>query len=216
MKCISTALAIALTAFSCSMFAQSNDEFKAFTGGPVCGLNFTQVDGDTFYGYHKVAINAGGLVYVHFTKALGVSMELDYTRKGSRGELVTQGSAVGTYVEKYFMNVNYVEVPLTFHIISHGFDFEAGASYARLVNSSEWVETDHYVSIDPVVNRFNTSDVDFILGMMYKLYKGWHVNARFQYSLTSIRPPERIPLGFGWGDLGQYNNMFSLRVMYLF
>ena len=199
--------------------AQSNyyePEQKVFDGGLVGGLNFTQIDGDTFYGYHKVGINLGGVVYIHFTKVVGLSMELDYTRKGSRGEVVTQSPTQGEYVEKYFMNVNYMEVPLTFHVISRGFDFEAGASYARLINASEWVETDHPVVIDAVANRFNTSDVDFVLGMSRKIYKSWYVNARFQYSITSIRPPERIPIGFGWGNLGQYNNLFSLRIMYLF
>ena len=199
--------------------AQSNfyePEQKVFEGGLIGGLNFTQVDGDTFYGYHKVAINAGGVVYIHFSKVLGVSMELDYTRKGSRGELVTQSPVLGEYVAKYFMDVNYVEVPVTFHVISHRFDFEAGLSYARLLNSSEWIEADKPVVIDPVANRFNTSDLDYILGMSHKLYKNWYANARFQYSITSIRLPDRIPLGYGWGNMGQFNNMFSLRIMYLF
>ncbi len=189
---------------------------KVFEGGVAGGLNFTQIDGDTFYGYHKVAVNVGGVVYIHFSKVIGVSMELDYSRKGSRGELITTSPTQGEYVKKYFMNVNYVEVPLTFHVISHGFDFEAGVSYSRLINSNEWIESDQPVVIDPVNNRFNTSDVDYIFGMSRKIYKHWYANARFQYSITSIRPPERIPLGYGWGDMGQYNNMFSLRLMYLF
>jgi hypothetical protein len=189
---------------------------KVFEGGLAGGLNFTQVDGDTFYGYHKVAINAGALVYVHFTKVFGVSMELNYTRKGSRGEVVTSSASLGDYVEKYFMNLNYVEVPLLLHVVSHRIDFEAGASYARLINSSESVEADHPVVIDPDANRFNTSDVDLVVGIGRQIYKHWYANGRFQYSLTSIRPPERIPVGYGWGNSGQYNNMFALRVLYVF
>ncbi len=199
--------------------AQSNfyePEPKVFTGGLVAGFNFSQVDGDTFYGYHKVGLNAGGVVYVHFSKKIGVSMEMIYSRKGSRGELVTGSATLGDYVEKYFMNVNYIEIPLTFHVISHKFDFEAGISYARLINSSEWVETDHPVVIDPVANRFNTSDVEYVFGMARKIYKRWYANARFQYSITSIRPGERVPVGFTWGNLGQFNNLFNLRVMYIF
>jgi len=192
------------------------EEPKVFNGGLVGGPNFTQIDGDTFYGYHKVGINAGGVVYVHFSKVCGASLELDYSQKGSRGELVTQSPTLGEYVEKYFMNVNYVEVPATFHVLSHGFDFEAGISYGLLVRSSEWIEADVPVVIDPVANRFNTSDVDYLFGLMRKLYKGWYANARFQYSITSIRPWERVPAGFGYGSGGQYNNMFNLRLMYLF
>jgi hypothetical protein len=202
-----------------SAMAQSNfyeAEPKVFQGGLAGGLNFSQIDGDTFYGYHKVALTVGALVYVHFSKVLGVSMGIDYTRKGSRGEVVITSPSLGEYVEKYFMNVNYIEVPLTLHVISHQFDFEAGASYARLINSSESIESDQPVYIDPIANRFNTSDIDFIVGLSRQIYKHWYANARFQYSLTSIRPPERIPIGFGWGSEGQYNNLFSLRIMYLF
>ena len=189
---------------------------KVFTGGLVAGLNFTQVDGDTFYGYQKAGINAGGLVYVHFSEVTGLSMELIYSQKGSRGELVTQSAINGTYVQKYFMNLNYAEVPVTFHVISHKFDFEAGISFARLINSSEWVESDQPVTIDPVANRFKTSDVDYVFGLARKLYKRWYANARFQYSITSIRPTDRVPAGFSWGNNGQFNNLLNLRIMYLF
>src|ERR1700744_4144942 len=61
-----------------------------FKGGLVLGTNFTQVDGDTYYGYHKIGLNTGGMVYVHFTQLFGVSMELLYSQKGSRAAMVTQ------------------------------------------------------------------------------------------------------------------------------
>ena len=199
--------------------AQDNfyeQEPKVFNGGLIAGANFTQIDGDTYYGYHKVGLNAGAVVYVHFSPVIGASMELIYSQKGSRGEEVTESPTIGTYVTKYFMNVNYVEVPVTLHARSHGWDFEAGISYARLVKSSEWVFADQPVIIDPDLNRFNTYDLDYIFGLTRKLYKQLYANMRFQYSITSIRPPERIPVGFGYGNQGQFNNLFSLRLMYMF
>lgn len=200
-------------------FAQADyyePEPKVFSGGLILGANFTQVDGDTYFGYHKVGLNAGGVVYVRFTRVFGASMELIYSQKGSRGESVLESPAIGTYVSKYFMNVNYAEVPVTLHIISHGIDVEAGVSYARLINSSEWVEADQPVTIDPVLNRFNTSDFEYIFGIGRKVYKRLYANIRFQYSITSIRPPERIPIGYGYSDAGQFNNLFNLRLMYMF
>jgi hypothetical protein len=190
------------------------EPLKVFSGGLILGMNFTQVDGDTYFGYHKVGLNAGGVVYVHFTKVFGASMELLYSQKGSRGESVLESSTAGTYVAKYFMNLNYVEVPVTLHIVSHKFDFEGGASYARLIKSKEWIQTDMPVIIDPDHNRYNTSDVELIFGLGREVYKHWFLNLRFQYSLTSVRPPERIPVGFGYGSIGQFNNLFSLRVIY--
>ena len=219
MKLHFIALFILLFSVGLQSSAQSNyfiEDPKVFNGGVILGLNFTQIDGDTYYGYHKVGLNAGAVVYVHFTSRFGASMELLYTQKGSRGEDVTESPAIGTYVTKYFMNVNYVEVPVTLHYIYHRFDVEAGVSYAYLINSSEWVQADQPVLIDPVANAFSKTDLDYIFGISRRLYKKLYANARFQYSITSIRPADRIPLGYGYGNQGQFNNLFSLRFIYLF
>ena len=192
------------------------DDPRPFNGGLILGLNFSQVDGDSYYGYHKVGINTGGVVYVHFTPVWGASMELLYTRKGSQAETVTESQALGEYVSKYFMGLNYVEVPVTLHYYYHSFDMEAGLSYARLISSTEYTTIDPPVIIDPIANRFNTSDLDYIFGLSRKLYKNLYINGRFQYSITSIRPWERIPFGYSYGQSGQYNNLVSFRFIYMF
>jgi len=43
-----------------------------FEGRLLAGFNFSQLDGDTYAGYHKVGINAGGMVYVHLLPILGI------------------------------------------------------------------------------------------------------------------------------------------------
>lgn len=200
-------------------YAQRNfyeEDPKPFNGGILLGPNFTQVDGDTYYGYHKLGLNVGGVVYIHFTQKVGASLELIYSQKGSRGESVTESPGIGTFVAKYFMNLNYVEVPLTFHVIYREVDFEAGASYARLVRSSEWIQADYPVIIDPVQNSFNSSDFEYVFGIGKKLYKNLYGNVRFQYSIISMRPNSHIPLDFGYGNNGQWNNMFSFRAIYMF
>jgi hypothetical protein len=189
---------------------------KVFTCGLLVGANFTQVDGDDYFGYHRVGLNVGGIVYVHFSKSFSASMELLYSQKGSRGEDIIESSAIGTYVTKYYMNLNYVEIPVMLHYTYHRYDIEAGASYAYLVKSDEWVLADQPVNIDPVANAFNKTDLEYIFGLSYRLYKNLYANARFQYSIVSTRSPERIPQGYGYGNQGQFNNMFGLRFMYLF
>lgn len=198
---------------------QSNyyvEDPKVFNGGLLFGPNFTQIDGDTYYGYHKLGLNMGGVVYVHFTTKVGASIEIIYSQKGSRGEAILESPSIGTYVTKYFMNLNYVEVPLTAHVIYYDIDFEAGASYARLIKSREWILADYPVIIDPVRNSFNTSDLEYVFGIGRKIYKKLYANVRFQYSIISVRSNDRIPLDFGYGNNGQWNNLFSFRLMYLF
>jgi hypothetical protein len=204
---------------SANSFAQSSyyeEDPKVFTGGLILGTNFTQVDGDTYYGYYKIGLNAGGTVYVHFSKTVGVSMELLYAQKGVRGVAVLQSQYVGTYAEKYYLNLNYAEVPILFHIKANLIDFEAGLSYARLISFKEWAETDQPAYFNPSVNYFKNSDFDYVVGLTIKAYKNLYLNARYQYSILSIRDPQRIPLGFGYGNNGQFNNTCALRVMYVF
>lgn len=199
-----------------SAMAQDDEVRRVFSGGLIGGVNFTQVDGDSFYGYHKVGLNTGAVVYVHFTPKFGASMELIYTQKGSHAAETEESPVWGEYAFQYFMKLNYVEVPVTFHYRINKYDVEAGAAYARLVSSHEEVIADQPVLIDPVVNAFNTTDIDYVFGLSRWLYKGWYANFRFQYSIATIRPVNAIPVGYSWGTEGQFNNMVCLRLIYFF
>jgi len=196
--------------------AQYDDEDngKLFRGGLILGANFTQVDGDSYYGYHKIGVNAGAIVNAHFHKYVGASLELLYTQKGSRGQTKYESAGIGTYVEKYHMNLNYVEVPLLLHLSYKRFDAEVGASYALLVRSSEWVQSDRQVVIDNDRNYFDKTDLNYIFGLSRRMYKSLFLNVRFQYSIVPIRPTGRIPAGYIWGNDGQFNNAMSLRIIY--
>ena len=199
-----------------NMYVDPGEEPKTFSGGMVICANFSQVDGDTYSGYHKVGLNIGGKVYVHFSSVFGASMEIIYSQKGSKAETVYDSPNIGTYIESYSMKLNYAEVPIVFHIVSAPWDFEAGASFSYLISSSETIISDQPVVVDPVANRFNTTDVDVIAGLTRKIYKHLYGNIRYEYSLTSIRPSDRVPVGYTYGTAGQFNNLFNLRFVYMF
>lgn len=200
-----------------NIYFADRGEPKTFTGAFCLGFNFSQVDGDSYYGYHKVGLHVGGQVFAHLTSDFGVSMELLYSRKGSRAVTVTESLMWGTYVWKYYMDVNYVEVPIMIHATTgRKWDLEAGASYGVLVNSNEYVVSDQPVAITPERNSFNRSDIDMVFGARRKLRNRLLGSVRYQYSLTSIRPTERIPVGYSYGNQGQFNNLFTLRFEYLF
>jgi len=212
-----------ITVYSCSRAQDGyyiEDPHVTFKGGLIAGANFTQVDGDTYSGYNKVGLNAGGVVYIHFTQTFGISMELLYSQKGSRGVTDAESVNIGEYIQQYHMNLDYAEVPLLLHYTTvyrkRKLDFEGGGSYARLIKSSEWVLSDQPVVIDPVLNRFNNNDFNYIVGASIQLYKQWYVNGRYQYSITDIRPTDRVPIGYSYGSKGQFNNLCVLRLMYFF
>ena len=212
----STKLLSLLLSASFRLFAQDTnyiDPPKLFEGRIIAGLNCTQVNGDTYAGYHKAGLNAGGQVYVHFTQWFGISMELLYTQKGVRGGNVKESPAWGTYFDKYYLNLNYAEAALLLHFDNYILDYEAGISYARLIRAKEWAEADVPIVFPPDLCYFNSADINYVAGISLRLHKRWKLNARYQYSIIPIRPQERVVPRYNNGH-GQYNEAASFRISY--
>jgi hypothetical protein len=183
--------------------AQNANEERTFYGGLVLGANFTQVDGDNFAGYNKMGINAGAIVYAKLIDKLALSMELSYAQKGSkaRRNAINPGN-------NYRIYINYAEVPILLNYFDKGKgNFGAGFSYARLFSSKEIVNFINTPGAD-----FSKTDWNFILNGAYAVTKHWQANIRFQYSLAPIR--KSTPNVFTRGQ--QFNNLWAVRVMYLF
>ena len=189
---------------------------RTFYGGLLAGANFTQVDGDRYAGYHKVGINAGGIMYMHLSGHLAASVEILFSQKGSRANK-PQESADGSFViSKYDINLNYAEVPIQLNYFdrrkSH---FGAGFSISRLITAKESGESSQVVPTDFDKYAFRKMDYNFIIGGSLHLWQGFFLNARFQYSLASIRDKDNLPPGWA-GRSQQFNNMWTVRLMYLF
>jgi hypothetical protein len=189
---------------------------KPFVGGLSGGINLAQVDGDRYFGFNKPGVSAGGFVRINFTTRWSACLEFLYSQKGSRGDAYIESSYFGTYVARCHIGLNYIEVPVTLQLRNKFFNSEAGLSYARLVKTSEWIVVQPSVPINEVTNRFNTSDFNYVFGISRRVHKHILVNARYQYSIASIRPSDRIPQGYGYGSRGQFNNLVSLRLLYEF
>jgi hypothetical protein len=191
---------------------------RLFYGGVAAGLNFSQVDGDTYAGYHKVGLNAGGLVYVRFSDRVGISLELSYSQKGARVKQNATDIYGLPYLNDYNLKLNYAEVPLMFYFVA-GPDskvhFKLGASYARLINASEVAVANYPVNLDPALYPFRKQDIGYVGEINYMFYQNWFLSFRYSYSITSIRDAQYIPAGYGQGAAGQFNNSFSLRLMRL-
>jgi opacity protein-like surface antigen len=191
------------------------NEYKLFEGGFALGFNATQVDGDTYAGYNKAGLHTGGIVCVHFSQTIGVSLELLYSQKGSRGAIVKESYAIGTYFDKYYLNLNYVQMPLVLYVKMHPrIDLEGGVAYSRLVTSWEYAESDQPWYVDPTKTEFNKSDFCYLVGLSYRLSRHWYGDVRYEYSIGSIRPTDRQPVPYTQYG-GQYNNSFTFRLLYL-
>ena len=189
---------------------------RVFSGGLVAGANLTQVDGDYFAGYYKAGINAGGIVYVHLTKRVALSMEILYSQKGSKSNIPTASLTLPVYIMKYGIKLNYAEVPIMINFYDkHKSCVGVGVSYSRLISSNETLQIDTSNTLKTIdLNGkypFVANNFDFLAGVDLHLWKGFYLNLRFQYSIIPIRtdlPPD-------YSRAQQYNNMWTVRLMYL-
>lgn len=193
---------------------------NTFYGGPVLGLNFTQVDGDNYAGYAKVGFNLGGIVYTKFGSDFAASMEILYTQKGASGKPKPSG-VPGINLVDYDLKLNYAEVPICLYYVDpHKNHFGAGVSYGRLISAVEDVKTQPTYNFDVDNHPFKKSDISFLLNANLHVWKGFFLNARFNYSILAIRTDVPFGLGrSGGGGAGngqQFNNVVSLRFVYVF
>ena len=218
------ALTVFVILFSITAFSQR------FVGAGIVGMNFTQIDGDQIYGYHKVGFNGGASVMLALDakQRWFVTMELLYNQKGSfRRALVDSMVYVGpgeidesvpyNHRIKYKVNLDYVEVPLLLHFEDPktGVAFGVGASWARLVRAKE-LESGYTLLTDLQSKTYNVNNWLAIADVKFRIWKGLKLNIRFQYSMNPIRIRTYTNrFGDSW-TRKQYHNTLSLRVIYAF
>lgn len=189
---------------------------QRFEGRLILGTNISCLDGDNYSGYHKAGINAGAMVYVHVSPHTGLSMELCYAQKGMRGANVRESVYVGTYFDRYFVNLNYAEAALMFHLHHiRWLDYSGGLSWGRLINSKEWALADVPVTFPIQYHWFNNYDLCWNIGGSINLSKRWILNLRYQRSAVPVRPWSRVLTRYSNGYQHQYNEVTSIRLMYL-
>jgi hypothetical protein len=197
------------------------EEPRLFYGGLVAGGNFTQVDGDRYAGYHKVGVNVGAIVYAHIAPKLAASMEILFSQKGSRDNGAQFTVSNNYVITDYNIDLNYAEVPIMINYFDkRKSNFGVGLSYAQLISSNEKVETIEPLSgvVTPIPSfnqdnhPFKKMDLNVLVGGNIKLTGGLFLNVRFQYSIVPIRRDMHPELS----RAPQHNNMYVLRLMYLF
>ncbi len=216
------AIVFFLTSLSYQSFAQDDDEEenpRLFSAGLIGGANFAQVDGDNFAGYHKVGLNVGGIGYLHLKHHTAISWEILYSQRGSVSNIQRPSNDDSTIILKYGININYAEIPVMFNVFDkHKSHLGLGLSYSQLVSSSETLTVDNPKSTPEVYNvdlskyGFKKNALDVVASAQMHVWKGLFLNVRFQYSIIPIRT--NVPPNYSRSN--QYNNLWTVRLMYLF
>jgi opacity protein-like surface antigen len=180
---------------------------QRFEGGVIAGLNASQVDGDTYSGYNKPGIVAGGYVLNNFSRMVFGGMEIKFSQKGSRKNPDPKTADQTTYI----MRLNYIDMPVYLGIrTSERISVLAGLSAGYLIKGTEYNNYGKFVEEDQ--HPFNDFDVQGMLGFRFQMTDRLFIDLRGAYSILPIRKQPGDPLWY-WKS-NQFNNLLSTTILY--
>ncbi|MFW6224689.1 MAG: porin family protein [Bacteroidota bacterium] len=183
---------------------------QRFDGGVAGGLTASQIDGDTYFGFHKLGIMLGVYTKTQFSLNFGAQFEINYKQKGAAENGTPQNPGI------YQLTLHYVEVPLTLNFyFTEDIIFDAGLTAGYLMGAK-------FIDDDGLVNRdygLNKGDINWVLGGNYRINSQFSFSVRYAYSILAIRERNTgfyrglIPELFNIED-GDYNNFLTFAVYY--
>lgn len=189
------------------VFAGTAGFAQKFEGGVLGGLNASQVDGDTYSGYKKPGIVAGGYVIANLSRNLFAGMELKFAQKGSRN---IDSLAINDQI-KYVMRLNYIDIPVYLGIRTNDrISVLLGLSPGFLISGNEY--NDYGIFVEQDRHPFNEFDLEVLLGFRFKFSNRLSVDLRGAYSVLPIRDKPGIILSY-WKK-SQFNNLLSTTILY--
>ena len=156
---------------------------QEFNGGITLGLVASQVAGDTYAGFNKAGIFAGGWVNYNVTKHSAVQMELTYFQKGSRHNPDYEKNPADF---PYLFRADYIEMPFLYQYRTGRFIIETGPSMGVLIHYYE--ESDQLtISNKYDANRPKRLTLQVNLGMKFVVSDRLSAGLRIHSSILNIR-----------------------------
>lgn len=166
--------------FILTCLSASSQTFKA---GLLGGLVGSQIEGDGYSGYNKLGFLVGGFTNTDLNEKWSAQFEIYYITKGS---FKAAKPSKGIY-NKFYVNMNYIEVPIALRYKHNKFMFEIGpylAKYLSLKFKDEFGEREQ-----PFINSYPVNSFDFggFVGINYNLTDKLIFNLRSKNSLVPFR-----------------------------
>jgi hypothetical protein len=185
-------------------------EGQEFHGGITAGLVGSQVAGDTYSGFKKAGIFAGGFIGWEFTKHSGLQLELTYFQKGSRENPTEKNN-----YDFYLFRVNYFELPVLYQYKINRFIVEGGPSLGFMTGYFEENELGVISNLDgyniPARVTFQMN-----IGLRFLISKKFGFDFRYNFSLANIRTENRTGDVWRLWSYGQFNDALVLSLFYQF
>lgn len=178
---------------------------QRFNGGALLGFNASQVEGDTYKGYHKPGLVAGFYVETDIAPAIFAAMEIKYSQKGARKKVTTNDPT------QYIMRLNYIDLPLYMAFrTSERSAIIGGISTGFLISAKEINEYGELPQEDQ--NAFNTIDLEPLVGFQFDFIENLKADLRFSMSVLPIRG-KPVNTNYYWQN-NQFNNVITLSLYY--
>ena len=183
---------------------------QQFHGGIIAGLAGTQVAGDTYSGYNKAGIFAGGFVSIDVGQKSALQMELTYFQKGSR-----ENPREKNGYQSYLLRLNYIEMPVFYQYKAGRFTIEAGPSAGFLLGYYEEVNQ-QVISDEQGYNTPARVTFQINLGARFALTQNIGVDFRTNNSLMNVFSKNQTGDVWRLWDHGRYNDALVLSLYYQF
>ena len=146
-----------------------------------------------------IGFQAGVFANIGFTRMFAFQPELLYSRKGAKISALDLTT-----------HLDYVDVPLVFHVNVDGLFFEAGPQIGFLVAARNKLGT---VSTD-VKAAYNTVDAGYVFGLGYQRKAGPGIGLRYNGGLTNVE--KGLTVGGSKIQNNIRNSVFQLYLTYSF
>lgn len=183
---------------------------QGFNGGILAGGLVSQIDGDTWQGYHKFGYLAGAFVSLKISPHSSFQMEMEYIQKGMKQGADTVTNTGTTYLTR----LHYLEIPVLYqYTFAQRFQAEAGLAADVLLGTYDEVNGFEVPYLTVGYEKVNLCGIVGVSGFITNHLKA---TFRFNYSLMSTRSGDVEGQRKILFEYGQYNNVLSLSLSWYF
>lgn len=189
-----------------------SQEEKVFNMLFSAGVVPSQVHGDSYSGYRKAGAMLGVGLESKPRKNISTSIFFQFIQKGARKNQDLENNDLTAY----YLNLNYVEVPLLITYTQKKYLFDLGISGAYLINYYEADQNMDFTGMFP----FQKYDFSVKAGLGYHINSKWMVNFRTSNSFITTRP-NRTKQAIYFNNIiartfnkGYYNNVLEFTISY--
>ena len=184
---------------------------QEFHGGVTAGIVGSQVAGDTYSGFKKGGLYAGGYVSRDISQRSAFQMEFTFFMKGSQENPKEKNN----YTD-YLFRVNYIEMPLLYQSKIGRFIIEAGPSAGVMIGYYETDRDGYEISNQPNYNKPARLTLQINAGLRFFITKKFGADFRTNNSLLNIRSNNRTGDVWRIWGYGQFNDTLVLSFFYQF